>query len=69
MCFTLTIFNYKNDLTGSSHHCSVETNLTRIHEMQVQSLALLSGLRIQHCCELWCRLKMQLGSCVAVAVV
>ena len=24
--------------------------------MQVQSLALLSGLRIWHCCELWCRL-------------
>ena len=24
--------------------------------MQVQSLASLSGLRIQHCCELWCRL-------------
>ena len=22
---------------------------------QVQSLALLSGLRIWHCCELWCR--------------
>ena len=29
----------------------------------------LSGLRIQCCCELWCRLKMRLGSCVAVAVV
>ena len=24
--------------------------------MWVRSLALLSGLRIQHCCELWCRL-------------
>ena len=23
--------------------------------MQVRSLASLSGLRIQHCCELWCR--------------
>ena len=34
--------------------------------MQVQSLALLSG--IQHCCELWWRSQMWLGSCVAVAV-
>ena len=30
--------------------------------MQIQSLALLSGLRIQHSCELWYRLQMQLGS-------
>ena len=35
----------------------------------VQSLALLSVLRIQCCCELWCRLQTRLGSCVAVAVV
>ena len=34
----------------------------------VQSLTLLSGLRIQCCCELWCRLQTQLRSCVAVAV-
>jgi len=32
-------------------------------------LALLRGLRIWCCRELWCRLKMRLGSCVAVAVV
>ena len=38
--------------------------------MWVQSLALLSGLRIRRCCELWCRSQMQLGSSrVAVAVV
>ena len=37
-------------------------------QMQVQSLALLSGFRIQHRCELWCRLQMQLGYLVAVAV-
>ena len=30
----------------------------------VRSLALLSGLRILLCCELWCRLQMQLGSCI-----
>ena len=37
--------------------------------MRVWSLASLTGLRIQRCCEPWCRSQMQLGSCVAVAVV
>ena len=36
--------------------------------LQVQSLALLSGLRIQRCRELWCRSQTRLGSCVAVAL-
>ena len=36
--------------------------------LRVQSLALLSGLRIQHCHELWCRSQMWLRSRVAVAV-
>ena len=36
--------------------------------LRVRSLALLSGLRIQHCHELWCRSQMQLRSGVAVAV-
>ena len=35
---------------------------------RVWSLASLSGLRIQHCRELWCRSKMWLRSHVAVAV-
>ena len=35
---------------------------------QVRSLALLSGLRIQLCCELWCRSQMQLGPGVAMAL-
>ena len=35
---------------------------------QVQSLALLSGLRIQNYGELWGRLQMHLGSHIAVAV-
>ena len=39
----------------SSHHGSVATNPVSTHEDSVQSLALLSGLRIQHCRELWCR--------------
>ena len=42
------------------------TNFTRIHEDEVQSLALLSGLRIQCCSELWCGSQMQLGSGIAV---
>ena len=36
--------------------------------IQVQSLALLSGLRIGRCHELWCRLQMWLGSGIAMAV-
>ena len=36
--------------------------------MWVQSLASFTGSRIQHCCEVWCRLQMQLRSCVAVVV-
>ena len=35
---------------------------------QVQSLALLSGLRIWLCHELWCRSQMRLGSGIAVAL-
>ena len=35
---------------------------------QVPSLASLSGLTIQSCCELWCRLQTLLGSGVGVAV-
>ena len=37
--------------------------------MQVWALALLSGLRIRCCCELWYRLQMQLGAGIAVVVV
>ena len=36
--------------------------------LRVQSLALLSGLRILRCSELWCRSQMQLGSGIAVPV-
>ena len=41
---------------------------TRNHEVVVRSLALLSGLRIRRYRELWCKLQMQLGSGVAVAL-
>ena len=36
--------------------------------MQVPSLSSLRGLRIWHCCKLWQRLQMQLGSHIAEAV-
>ena len=49
---------------GSSQAGAAETNPTRNHEIA----ALLGGFRIQHCCELWCRLQMQLESGIAVAV-
>ena len=35
---------------------------------QVWSLASLSGLRIWHCCELWCSSQTFLGSCIVEAV-
>ena len=44
-------------------------NLTSIHEDEGSILALLSGLRIQCCHEVWCRSQTRLGSCIAVAVV
>ena len=64
-------------IVKSSHHGTVEMNLTRNHEVVgsipgltqwVRSLASLGGLRIQHCCELWCRSQTWLGFDVAVAV-
>ena len=36
--------------------------------LPVQSLALLSGLRIRHCCELWCGSQVRLQSHVTVAL-
>ena len=44
----------------SSHRGSAVTNPTSIHEDVGSILALLSGLRIQHCHELWCSLQMRL---------
>ena len=50
----------------SSHRGSAVTNLSRIHEDVVRSLALFSRLRIWHCRELWYRSQVQLGSCIVV---
>ena len=44
------------------------TNIVRMQVRSLDSLALLSGLRIHRCHELLCRSQMQLGSGVAVAV-
>ena len=46
--------------------CGLRTGLVSIRFSR--SLVSLSGLRIQHCCELWCRSKTHLGSHVAVAM-
>ena len=52
--------------TGAPDLTQWSTN-PRTMRLQVRSLALLSGLRIQHFLELWCRLQMQLESRIAVA--
>ena len=39
-----------------------------IHENVVQSLALPTGLRIWHCCKLWCTSWMQLRPGIALAL-
>ena len=44
------------------------TNPTRNHEIAGSIPGLAQWLRIQHCCELWCRLQMWLGSHIALAV-
>ena len=53
---------------GCSHCATVKWVQLVSMKMHVPSLALLPGLRIWHCCELWCRLKMWFGSWVAVAM-
>ena len=56
---------FKNMLHFSYHCGSVVTNTTS-SEDSCSILALLCGLRIWHCPELWCRLQKQLRSHVAV---
>ena len=60
-------FNLKSTL-GVPMMAQRLTNRLGTMMLRVQSLALLSGLKIWRCHELWCRSQMQLGSCVAVAV-
>ena len=54
---------------GKCSHCgTMETYMTSNQRLWVQFLALISGLRICCCCELWCRWHLGLGSGIAVAV-
>ena len=53
----------------NSHHGPVVTNLTSIDEDAGFISGLTQWLKIQHCCELWYRLQMWLGSGIAVVVV
>ena len=53
---------------GSSRCGTVETKLTRKHEVAGSIPGLAQGLRIWCCHEQWCRSQMWLGSNVAVAV-
>ena len=60
--------NKKNLRSSPSWLSGLRTQLVPLR-MQVQSLASLGGLRIQHCPNLWHRLQKWLRSSVAVAVV
>ena len=82
MCLSLYDYQtkasrYRNGLTylknraknkGVSVMAQQKQNQLGTMRLRFLSLALLSGLRIQRCCELWCRSQMQLGSGVAMAV-
>ena len=61
--------DYKNKMS-SRHDAVVNESYQELETMRlrVRSQALLSGLRIWHCHELWCWLQMQLGSRIAVAL-
>ena len=56
---------------GSEFLLGLSRLSTRLGSMRicVWFLASLTGLRIQCCCELWCRSQTRLGSCIAWAVV
>lgn len=68
LCIFLVLYGFKIQLSWSFHCGSTVTNTASFHEDAGSILASLTGLRIQHCCELWCRSQMYLGSSVAVDV-
>ena len=59
----------KAETAGEGAPIMAQQKRTRLASMRmrVRSLASLSGLRIRHCPELWCRAQMQLGSAVTMA--
>ena len=57
----------ENPGSQSSHHGLVETNQTLYEDAGL--IPGLSGLRIRHFCELWCRSQTWLGSGITAAVV
>ena len=63
------MFNFIRNCQGVRIMAQWLANLTKNMRLQVQSLALPSGLRIWRCHELWCRSQMRLRSQLAVAVV
>ena len=54
---------FKRKYTGVPIVAQWLTNL-RTTRFQVRSLALLGGLKIRHCSELWCGSQTQHGSCI-----
>ena len=62
-CKAFLYLFYRSSCCGT-----VGVNLTRYHEVAGLIPGLAQWLRIQHCCELWCRFQMRLGSGVAVAL-
>ena len=66
----IRMYHQKKMLMGEFSLCGLGELKSDIvsRRMWVQSLALLSGLRIWHCCKLQCRSQVQLRSGVAVAV-
>ena len=68
--FILTvIYLFKTVMLGSSHCGSAVTNPTGIHEEGSSIPGPAPWVRDPALLELWRRLQMWLGSCVAVAVV
>ena len=57
-------FGFEDQSLGSPHHDAAETNPTKNHEVAGLIPGLTQWVGVD-----WCRLQMQLGSGIAVAVV